>query len=118
MKIVQIGTEEEGKNHSRILSELGVLSAICDIDYSKAKEYGEKYSINHYDTLEKLLDSEKFEGAFVATSTFTDTEIITKLLEAKKHVFVEKPMIYKSEDGEKLVKLAEKKKVILTCGYL
>ena len=34
MKIVQIGTEEEGENHSRILSELGVLSAICDIDYS------------------------------------------------------------------------------------
>ena len=118
MKIVQIGTEEEGKNHSRILSELGVLSAICDIDYSKAKEYGEKYSINHYDTLEKLLDSEKFEGAFVATSTFTDTEIITKLLEAKKHVFVEKPMTYKSEDGEKLAKLAEKNKVILTCGYI
>ena len=118
MKIVQIGTEEEGENHSKILSELGVLSAICDIDYSKAKEYGEKYSVNHYDTLEKLLDSEKFEGAFVATSTFTDTEIITKLLEAKKHVFVEKPMTYKSEDGEKLVKLAEKKKVILTCGYI
>ena len=47
MKIVQIGTEEEGENHSRILSELGVLSAICDIDYSKAKEYGEKYSVNH-----------------------------------------------------------------------
>jgi UDP-N-acetylglucosamine 3-dehydrogenase len=40
------------------------------------------------------------------------------LLEAKKHVFVEKPMTYKSEDGEKLVKLAEKNKVILTCGYI
>ena len=33
-------------------------------------------------------------------------------------MFVEKPMTFKSEDGEKLVKLAEKKKVILTCGYI
>jgi len=41
-----------------------------------------------------------------------------KLLKSKKHVFVEKPMTYKSEDGEKLAKLAEKNKVILTCGYI
>ena len=30
MKIVQIGTGGWGKNHTRILSELGVLVAICD----------------------------------------------------------------------------------------
>ena len=41
-----------------------------------------------------------------------------KLLEAKKHVFVEKPMTYKSSDGEKLAKLAEKNKVMLMCGYI
>jgi len=117
MKIVQIGINREGENHFRILSELGVLSAVCDLDYSKAKEHGEKYSVNHYDTLEKLLGSEEFEGAIITTSTFTNIEIITKFLEAKKHVFVEKPMTFKSEDGEKLVKLAEKKKVILTWGH-
>jgi UDP-N-acetylglucosamine 3-dehydrogenase len=40
------------------------------------------------------------------------------LLEVKKHVFVEKPMTYKSEDGDTLTKLAEKNKLILTCGYI
>ncbi len=118
MKIVQIGTGGWGKNHTRILSQLGVLSAICDIDSQKSKEYGEKYSVNHYESLDELLQSEEFDGAFVVTPTSTHTEIATKLLEAKKHVFVEKPMTYKSEDGEKLVKIAEKNKVILTCGYI
>jgi len=118
MKIVQIGTGGWGKNHTRILSQLGVLSAVCDTDSQRSKEYGEKYSVNHYESLDELLVSEKFDGAFVATPTSTHTEIATKLLEAKKHVFVEKPMTYKSEDGEKLVKLAEKNKVILTCGYI
>lgn len=118
MKIVQIGTGGWGKNHTRILSELGVLVAICDADIEKSKEYGEKYSVNYYQSLEKLLESEKFDGAFVVTPTSTHTEIAMKLLESKKHVFVEKPMTYKSEDGEKLVKLAEKNKVILTCGYI
>jgi UDP-N-acetylglucosamine 3-dehydrogenase len=40
------------------------------------------------------------------------------MIEAKKHVFVEKPMTYKSEDGERLIKLADKNKVVLTCGYI
>ena len=116
MKIIQIGTGGWGKNHARILSELGVLVAICDANIEKSKEYGEKYSVNYYDSLEKILESEEFDGAFVVTPTSTHTEIAKKLLEAKKHVFVEKPMTYKSEEGEKLAKLAEKNKVILTCG--
>jgi UDP-N-acetylglucosamine 3-dehydrogenase len=118
MKIVQIGTGGWGKNHTRVLSELGVLVAVCDADSQKSKEYGEKYSVNHYETLDELLTSEEFDGAFVVTPTSTHTEIAKKLLEAKKHVFVEKPMTYKSEDGERLAKLAEKNKVILTCGYI
>ena len=65
-----------------------------------------------------LISSEEFDVAFVVTPTSTHMKIAVKLLEAKKHVFVEKPMTYKSEDGEKLVKLAEKNKMILTCGYV
>jgi len=118
MKIVQIGTGGWGKNHTRILSQLGVLVAVCDADSQKSKEYGEKYSVNHYESLDKLLATEEFDGAFVVTPTSTHTEITKKLLEAKKHVFVEKPMTYQSEDGERLAKLAEKNKVILTCGYI
>lgn len=118
MRIIQIGTGGWGKNHIRILSQLGVLVAVCDTDFQKSKEYGEKYSVNHYESLDELLSSEEFDGAFVVTPTSTHTEIAKKLLEAKKHVFVEKPMTYKSEDGEKLAKLAEKNKVILTCGYI
>ena len=118
MKIVQIGTGGWGKNHTRVLSQLGVLVAVCDTDSQKSKEYGEKYSVNHYTSLDDIISSEEFDGAFVVTPTSTHTEIAKKLLEAKKHVFVEKPMTYKSEDGDTLTKLAEKNKVILTCGYI
>ena len=118
MKIVQIGTGGWGKNHTRILSKLGVLIAVCDADSQKSKEYGEKYSVNHYESVDELLSAEEFDGAFVVTPTSTHTPIAKKLLEAKKHVFVEKPMTYQSEDGQSLVKLAEKNKVILTCGYI
>ncbi len=58
MKIVQIGTGGWGKNHTRILSQLGKLSAVCDVNPQRSKEYGEKYSVNHYESLDDLLISE------------------------------------------------------------
>ena len=118
MKIVQIGIGGWGKNHTRILSQLGVLTAICDSDSNRSKEYAEKYSVKSFQSIDDVIASEEFDGAIIATPTSTHVEIARKLLEAKKHVFVEKPMTYKAEDGEMLAKLAQKNKVILTCGYI
>ena len=118
MKIVQIGTGGWGKNHTRILSQLEVLSAVCDTNKEMSKEFGEKYSVNHYDSVDSLLDSENFDGAFVCTPTSTHSEIATKLIQKRKSVFIEKPMTYLSEEGEDLVQLAKKNNVVLTCGYI
>ena len=118
MKIIQIGIGGWGKNHTRVLSEFGVLSAICDMNKERAKEFGEKYNVNYYDSLDQIMTSEDFDGAFICTPTSTHSEIATRLIEAKKHVFVEKPMTYLSEDGEKLVEKAKKNKVVLTSGYI
>jgi len=118
MKIVQIGTGGWGKNHCRVLSEYGVLSAICDSNMERSDEFGKKYSVNSYNSVEKLIENEDFDAAFICTPTVTHSEIAEKLIENKKHVFIEKPMTYLSEDGQKLVKIAEKNNVILTCGYI
>ena len=118
MKIIQIGIGGWGKNHARILSELGVLAAVCDSNKSRAKEFGEKYSVRYYENVDELLDSEEFDGALVVTPTFTHFDIASRLLKMKKHVFVEKPLTYNSEEGERLAEIAKKNKVILTCGYI
>ncbi len=118
MRIAQIGVGGFGKNHTRILSQLGVLSAICDADLAKSKEFGTKYSVNHYSDIDSLLGSEQFDAAFVCTPTSTHFEIAKTLLQKKKNVFVEKPMTYLSREGEELLELAKKNKVILTSGYI
>ena len=118
MKIAQIGIGGWGKNHARILSQLGVLSAVCDIDKNRSKEFGEQFSVNHYDSVDSLLDSEQFDAAFVCTPTSTHSAIASQLIQSKKHVFVEKPMTYLSEEGEDLLELANKNHVMLSCGYI
>lgn len=116
MKIAQIGMGEWAKNHTRILSDLGVLSAVCDSDSQKSNECEKKYSVNHYDSVDSLVASEDFDGVFVGTNVLAHVEIVTKLLLEKKHVFVEKPIMYGSGEGEKLKELAQKNEVIFTCG--
>jgi len=118
MKIVLIGAGGWGKNHCRVLSEFGVLSAVCDVNAQRAEEFGKKYSVNFYNSLENMLEKEEFDAAFVCSPTSTHFDITSALIENKKHVFVEKPMTYLSEDGQKLVEMSIKNKVILTCGYI
>ena len=54
MKIIQIGTGGWGKNHARVLSEFGVLSAVCDMNEERAKEFGQKYNVNYYNSLDEV----------------------------------------------------------------
>ena len=118
MKVAQIGTGGWGKNHTRILSQLGVLTAVCDADKERSKEYSEKYSVNSYDSVDSLLESEEFDAAFICTPTSTHSKIANQLIQKKKNVFIEKPLTYHSEEGEDLLQLAKKNNVIMTCGYI
>ena len=104
MKVIQIGTGGWGKNHCRVLSEFGVLSAICDMNFERAKEFGEKFNVNYYKTMEELFEKEDFDAAFICTPTSTHSDLALELIKKRKHVFVEKPMTYLSEDGENLLK--------------
>jgi len=118
MKVAQIGTGGRGKNHTRILSQLGVLTAVCDANKERSREYSEKYSVNNYDSVDSLLDSENFDTAFICTPTSTHSKIASQLIQKKKNVFIEKPLTYLSEDGEDLLALAKKNNVMMTCGYI
>lgn len=118
MRVALIGAGGWGKNHARVLSQLGVLCAVCDSDVQKAKEFGRRHSVSHYGSVGELLGSEEFDAAVVATPTSTHFDIAARLVGAKKHVLVEKPITYGSGEGQKLVELAGRSGVVLTCGYI
>lgn len=118
MKVAQIGVGGWGKNHARVLSQLGVLSAVCDADATRAKDTAEKYGVNQYNSIDKMIESEDVDAVFICTPTSTHFDIATKIIQMKKSVFIEKPMTYKSEEGVKLLEMARKNNVLLTCGYI
>jgi len=64
------------------------------------------------------LNSEKFDAVFVCTPTSTHSSIASQLIQSHKHVFVEEPLTYLSQEGEDLLELANKNNIILSCGYI
>src|ERR1044072_5936083 len=47
-KIAVVGTGGWGKNHVRVLNDLGVLTAVCDSDPGRVDSLKKKFKINSY----------------------------------------------------------------------
>jgi UDP-N-acetylglucosamine 3-dehydrogenase len=118
VRVALVGVGGWGKNHARVLSELGVLCAICDKDLQRAEQYAKKYSVPAYDDVEKLLSSETVQVANVCTPTTTHYDITKQLLEHGLDVFVEKPLAATVEEGRKIAEIAEQRKRIVGVGYI
>lgn len=117
-KIAVIGVGGWGKNHARVLKELGCLAAICDVDAARTKEIAGKYGAHSYSSIDDMLNKEQLDGCLVCTPTKTHAAVAKKLMEHGVNTFVEKPMSFSSKECEEMMEVAEKKKILLTAGYV
>jgi UDP-N-acetylglucosamine 3-dehydrogenase len=117
-KIAVIGVGGWGKNHARVLKDLGCLAAISDLDAARAKEIAGKHGAQAYSSIEEMLDKERLDGCLVCTPTKTHSTVAKKVMEHGVNTFVEKPMSFSSKECEEMMQVAERKKVILTSGYV
>jgi UDP-N-acetylglucosamine 3-dehydrogenase len=117
-KIAVIGVGGWGKNHARVLKELGCLAAVCDLDTARAKEIAARYGAQSYSSIDDMLGKERLDGCLVCTPTKTHAVVAKKMMERGVNTFVEKPMSFSSKECEEMMQVAEKKKVVLTSGYV
>lgn len=113
-----IGVGYLGTQHARILSylEQAELKGVADIEFKKAIEIGNRHGVPYYQNYEDMLD--EIDAAIVATPTSEHFHIAMNLLQAGKHVLVEKPITETVEQGEMLVETAKAKGLILQVGHL
>lgn len=113
-----VGVGKWGKNHARVLNELGALRAVCDKDVHLASDAANKYEVKSYFSLDEMLQNEKLDACVVCTPVHTHYTVARKIIERGINIFVEKPLSTCVKDCYELKMLAEKKNVILTCGYI
>jgi UDP-N-acetylglucosamine 3-dehydrogenase len=118
-RIAVVGVGGWGKNHARVLHDMGALTAICDSDESRSIELSKRYGANHYSSLDHMLEAESsLEAAIICTPTKTHFSLARKIMEKGLHAFVEKPLAFSSNECEQMIELARKMGVVLTSGYI
>ena len=118
LRIGIAGLGHIGKNHARILAELPdcELAAVFDTNAETAREIAEKHGTRAMSTLEEFAECRRRRhnrhadaGAF---------PIAEQLLNAGKHLLVEKPITETTGDARKLVDLAHEAGRILQVGHV
>ena len=62
VRVAVVGTGGWGKNHVRVLSEIGALVAICDVDKTRSDLYSKKYGVTGYTSLAEMYKKESLDG--------------------------------------------------------
>ena len=119
LHVAVVGVGGWGKNHARVLNNLGALKAVCDMDVKRGTEISEKYNVNYYTTIDQMLQEEQnLDACFICTPTKSHYQLASRVINRGIHLFVEKPLSFSSKECDDLVDLARNKKIILTAGYI
>ncbi len=95
------------------------LAYCCDLaDGNLAKARAQFPGTTITDDLEVLLADDSLDAVVVATSVPTHHRLGKRVLEAGKHVLIEKPLALRAADAEELVALAEVQGKLLMVGHL
>ena len=103
---------------------LPVLTARSDVelhlltrDRAKLDRIGDAYRIPHrYSEIDALLEA-GIGAAFVHAATAAHLPLVERLLDAGRHVYVDKPLDAGYEGAEQLVRLAQRRQRSLMVGF-
>jgi UDP-2-acetamido-3-amino-2,3-dideoxy-glucuronate N-acetyltransferase len=116
-KIAVVGVGAWGRNHVRVLQELGSLGAVCDLNIESVP-LPLPSGVDRTADLTDILGDGAISAIVVSTPAETHHEIAKTCLEAGKDVLVEKPLALKTKHAEELISIAERNKRILMVGHV
>ena len=121
MRIGIIGVGYWGPNLVRNFSEIEESDVVCVCDINELRlEYIKQQwpEIKMTGNYKEILEDNSIDAVVVATPVETHFEISMAVLNAGKHVFIEKPMTYSSDDNVKLLHLARQKELKIGTGHI
>ncbi len=74
--------------------------------------------VNKYKNIEDCFSNEQLDVVFVCVHTLLHYEVVMKSLKRGVHVFVEKPFVFKEEEGQILIAEANKRNLKLMVGHV
>jgi predicted dehydrogenase len=94
------------------------LIAVCDADIGRAERLAGSFpGIYACDDLKQILEDPAVEAVAIATPPAAHQAAAMAVIEAGKHVLVEKPLASSYAEGRALVKAADEQNVVLMCDH-
>jgi predicted dehydrogenase len=118
--VAVVGLGYWGPNLLRVLGDNLDVSVrwICDLDPERLGKYRRRHPGARATTrLERVLADPAVDAVVIATPVDTHYNLAARVLEAGKHVFVEKPLAPSSELADELARIAAERGRILMCGH-
>lgn len=111
LKAGVLGAGHLGKIHLRLLNESDKyhLVGFFDADKENAGNVEKEFGYKSFPSKEALIDA--VDMVVVATPTITHYDCAKKVIEAGKHIFIEKPIAQSVEEAEKIRELVRIQKV-------
>ncbi len=121
IKVAVLGTGSLGKEHARIYSELSAagkveFTGLFDANAETAQRVAAKHNARVFQSVAEAAAAS--DALNIVTPTTTHFEIARELLNAGKHVLVEKPMTDNTAQAGELVQLAQEKNCVLQVGHV
>lgn len=118
-KIAVLGCGLWGRNVVRNFYNLNALGMVCDLDDENLAKVKEQYpDVQTTKDFHDILNNENIMGVVVVTPSHTHFKFVKAMLEAGKHVYVEKPISTVSQEARDLADLADSKGLVLMVGHL
>ncbi len=121
LKVAVLGVGALGKEHARIYGELAAaglveLCGVYDVDTERARKVAAATGARVVSSVDEAAAAS--EALSVVTPTATHFELARALLDAGRHVLVEKPMTETAAQAEELIRLAQLRGCVLQVGHV
>lgn len=121
VNIAVIGAGHWGPNLIRNMSTQpdARIVAICDLNFELAKSVGARFcpEARIETDITRVIEDVSIDAVVLATPVVTHFELGMRILEAGKHLLVEKPLAQTVEQCERLIEAAERKSLVLMTGH-
>ena len=118
-QIALVGCGRWGQNLARNFHELGALHTLCDARSDVLSQLSSQYSgVQLSTSLDEVLANPAIDAVVVATPSLTHGAMGHRVLEAGKHLYMEKPLATSREEATLLSQLAKAKGCQLMVGHL
>ena len=117
MRVAVAGCGLWGRNLVRTLHGLNALVAVHDPDPVAAGAMSEQYGVPAL-TFSDLLAHSGIDAVVIAAPAALHGRLARQVLEAGKHVFVEKPLSLRLDEAEAICELAHVRQRVLMVGHL